>query len=55
MPELPLATDRKLELTGPPRVNELLCEALGEVCVEFRCEVDQREKAPPVLYGVVAG
>lgn len=29
---------------GPPRVNELRVEALGDVWLEFRCDVDHLEK-----------
>uniref|UniRef100_A0A1A9Z5Q4 Uncharacterized protein n=1 Tax=Glossina pallidipes TaxID=7398 RepID=A0A1A9Z5Q4_GLOPL len=36
----------KLELIGPPRENEPLCETLGDICDEFKCDVDQREKVP---------
>lgn len=43
----PLDTEMKLEFVAPPRQNEVRCETLGEVCEEFRYDVDQREKFPP--------
>lgn len=36
--------DIMLELGVPPRENDARCETLGDVCVEFRCDVDHRVK-----------